>query len=93
MHAYAKALEIIPRCLAENGGLQVNDVLNQLRRIHAQETDGQYWGVNVFDDVNSVQNTYKNFVWEPLLVKSNYLKAANELACMILSIDETIKAP
>ncbi len=35
MHAYAKALEIIPRCLAENGGLPVNDVLNQLRRIHA----------------------------------------------------------
>lgn len=69
MHAYAKALEIIPRCLAENGGLPVNDVLNQLRRIHAQETDGQCWGVNVFDDVNFVQNTYKNFVWEPLLVK------------------------
>ena len=40
MHAFAKSLEIIPRCLAENGGLPVNDVLNQLRRIHAQETDG-----------------------------------------------------
>lgn len=54
MHAYAKSLEIIPRCLAENGGLPVNDVLNQLRRIHAQENDGAFWGVNVFDDVNFV---------------------------------------
>jgi len=35
MHAYAKALEIIPRCLAENAGLPVNDLLNSLRRIHA----------------------------------------------------------
>ena len=35
LHAYAKSLEIIPRCLATNGGLPVNDVLNKLRRIHA----------------------------------------------------------
>lgn len=34
LHAYAKALEIIPRCLASNGGLPVNEVLNKLRRIH-----------------------------------------------------------
>lgn len=35
MQAYAKSLEIIPRCLAENGGLSVNDVLNKLRKIHS----------------------------------------------------------
>ena len=35
MHAFAKALEIIPRCLSENAGLSANDVLNQLRRVHA----------------------------------------------------------
>lgn len=40
MHAFAKALEIIPRCLAENAGFSANDVLNQLRRVHAQDNEG-----------------------------------------------------
>ena len=35
MHAFAKSLEIIPRCLSENAGFPANEVLNQLRRIHS----------------------------------------------------------
>ena len=54
LHAYAKALEIIPRCLASNGGLPVNDVLNKLRRIHTQKKNGKFFGVNVFDDENYI---------------------------------------
>ena len=50
LHSYAKALEIIPRCLAENGGLDVNQTLNKLRRIHAKEKDGNFFGVNVFSE-------------------------------------------
>jgi T-complex protein 1 subunit eta len=91
-YEYAKALEIIPRCLAVNGGLEVNKCLNQLRRIHAKEKNGNFFGVNVFGD-ESVCNTYLANVWEPLLVKKNYLQASNEAACLILSIDETVKAP
>ena len=49
LHSFAKALEIIPRTLSENGGLEVNDVLNKLRRIHTQKEDGRNYGVNVFD--------------------------------------------
>ncbi len=93
LHAFAKALEIIPRTLAENGGLEVNKTLNKLRRIHAQEENGRFFGVNVFDEDNSVCNTYDRFIWEPLLVKKNYISSANEAACLILSIDETVKAP
>lgn len=93
IHSYAKALEIIPRCLAQNGGLQVNEVLNKLRRIHTKEENGKFYGVNVLDEDNPVCNTFENFVWEPLLVKHNYISSANEAACLILSIDETIKAP
>lgn len=69
MQAYAKALEIIPRCLAENGGLSVNDVLNKLRKIHAQDEGGKNFGVNVLNEDDPVCNTYDNFVWEPLLIK------------------------
>ena len=57
------------------------------------DKDGKNFGVNVLDDENPVCNTFDSFVWEPLLVKQNYLSSANEAACLILSIDETIKAP
>lgn len=33
------------------------------------------------------------FVWEPSLVTQNALAAATEAACLILSIDETVKQP
>ncbi|KAK1909920.1 T-complex protein 1 subunit eta [Pyrenophora teres f. teres] len=33
----------------------------------------------------------EKFVWEPSLVKINALQAATEAACLILSVDETIK--
>lgn len=54
---------------------------------------GEHFGVNVLDEDNPICNTFENFVWEPLLVKKNYISSANEAACLILSIDETIKAP
>ncbi len=93
LHAIAKALEIIPRTLLQNAGFDVNETLNKLRRIHSNDENGKNFGVNVNDEENSVCNTYESFVWEPLLVKLNYLQSANEAACLILSIDETIKAP
>lgn len=32
-------------------------------------------------------------VWEPTVIKINALTAACEAACMILSVDETVKSP
>jgi T-complex protein 1 subunit eta len=45
------------------------------------------------DIVTGVGNSKASFVWEPLLVKVNALKAATEAACTILSIDETVRNP
>jgi T-complex protein 1 subunit eta len=33
----------------------------------------------------------QTFVWEPTLVKLNAITAATEAACMILSVDETVR--
>ena len=45
-------------------------------------------------DINTgLGDNKKAFVWEPLLVKVNALKAATEAACTILSIDETVRNP
>jgi T-complex protein 1 subunit eta len=85
--AYAKSLEIIPRQLADNAGFEATDILNKLRMRHA---NGEMWdGVDIENE--SVTNCMESFVWEPSLVKINALSSATEAACMILSVDETIK--
>lgn len=89
----AKSLEIIPRTLAENAGLESNEVMNKLRQKHAIGDNGKDFGVDVTDEDSGICNTYEKFIWEPLLVKKNYISSATEAACLILSVDETIKAP
>ncbi|WWC70098.1 T-complex protein 1, eta subunit [Kwoniella pini CBS 10737] len=87
--AVAKALEIIPRQICDNAGLDATDILNKLRMRHAQ---GDLWaGVDV--DSENVQDNMKRFVWEPALVKTNALSSAVEAACLILSVDETVRNP
>jgi len=86
--AFAKALEIIPRQLADNAGFDSTDILNKLRQKHGQP-DGKWFGVDIVND--GICNTYDTFVWEPTVVKLNSITGATEAACLILSVDETIK--
>lgn len=87
--AVAKALEIIPRQICDNAGLDATDILNKLRMRHAQ---GDTWaGVDV--DGEGVEDNMKKFVWEPALVKTNALSSAVDAACLILSVDETVRNP
>lgn len=86
INAFAKALEIIPRQLADNSGMDSTDVLNKLRQKHSQEgEDGTWYGVDVIN--SKISNMFKAFVWEPELVRINVISAATEAACTILSID------
>merc|ERR1719453_2470864 len=92
--AVAKALEIIPRQLAENAGFDSTDVLNKLRQKHAvgdEDPDAKWFGVNC--DEEGICNTLEANVWEPAINKENSLMAAAEAACVILSIDETVRNP
>ncbi|KAH6602524.1 hypothetical protein BASA61_000980 [Batrachochytrium salamandrivorans] len=41
----------------------------------------------------SIADNYEKFVWEPALVKINMITSATEAACLILSVDETVKNP
>lgn len=87
--AVAKALEVIPRQICDNAGLDATDILNKLRMRHAQ---GDTWaGVDVDDE--GVADNMARFVWEPALVKTNALSSAIEAACLILSVDETVRNP
>merc|ERR1711915_536317 len=87
--AYAKALEIIPRQLCDNAGFDSTTVLNKLRARHAE--GGVWYGVDVLNE--DIADNFEACVWEPAIVKVNALTAASEAACLILSVDETIKSP
>lgn len=39
----------------------------------------------------NIADNFEAFVWEPSLVKTNLIASASEAACLILSVDETIK--
>jgi hypothetical protein len=88
--AFAKALEIIPRQICDNAGLDSTDILNKLRMKHA--TGEKWYGVDV-DGASGVRDNMDAFVWEPSLVKVNAISSATEAACLILSVDETVRNP
>ncbi|KAL2612882.1 hypothetical protein R1flu_024574 [Riccia fluitans] len=90
INAYAKALEVIPRQLCDNAGFDATDVLNKLRHKHSLST-GALFGVDI--NTGGIVDTYASFVWEPSVVKINAITAATEAACLILSVDETIRNP
>uniref|UniRef100_A0A3B3YGL6 T-complex protein 1 subunit eta n=1 Tax=Poecilia mexicana TaxID=48701 RepID=A0A3B3YGL6_9TELE len=87
--AYAKALEVIPRQLCDNAGFDATNILNKLRAKHAQ--GGLWFGVDITSE--DITDNFIACVWEPSVVKINALTAASEAACLILSVDETIKNP
>lgn len=87
--AIAKSLEIIPRQLCDNAGFDATNILNKLRQKHAQ---GHCWyGVDITKE--HIADNFEACVWEPAVIKINALTAACEAACLILSVDETIKSP
>ncbi|KAI8921949.1 chaperonin Cpn60/TCP-1 family [Powellomyces hirtus] len=87
--AFAKAFEVIPRQLCDNAGFDATDILNKLRQKHAQ--GGTWFGVDM--ESEGIADNFVGFVWEPALVKTNMISAATEAACLILSVDETVKNP
>lgn len=92
VNGFAKALEVIPRQLSENSGMDATDVLNKLRQVHNTEGDeGRWQGVDVLN--GQIADLYKAFVWEPEIVRLNVLTASVEAACTILSVDQTIRNP
>ena len=87
--AFADAIEIIPRTLAENAGLDPIDILVQLRAAH-EKKGGKEIGIDVIS--GKVTNTLKLGIVEPLRVKTQAIKSAGETAEMVLRIDDVIAA-
>jgi len=89
IEAFADALEVVPKTLAENAGLEPIDIMVELRAAH-EKSDGYMYGVDVFN--GEITNMYEKGVIEPLAVKEQAIKSAAEAASMILRIDDVIAA-
>jgi len=86
--AFAKSMEIIPRTLAENAGLDPIDMIVELKASH--ESGNKHHGVDVFK--GTIVDMLKQGVIEPLEVKTQAIKSASETAILILRIDDVIAA-
>ena len=83
--AFAEAMEVVPKTLAENAGLDSIDSLVDLRAAHEKSI---YMGLDVFK--GEVRDMYKAGVIEPHRVKKQAIQSAAEAAEMILRIDDVI---
>nr|WP_277542586.1 thermosome subunit beta [Halomicroarcula sp. FL173] len=88
VEAFADALEIVPRTLAKNAGLDGIDTLVDLRAAHE---DGEVSaGLNVF--TGDVEDTLETGVVEPAHAKRQAISSAAEAANLVLKIDDIIAA-
>jgi thermosome len=87
IQAFAEALEIVPRTLAENTGMDAIDALVSLRSKHKKE-DGMHFGVDVYN--SAIADMKAIGVFEPVKVKTQAIASAYEAAKMLLRIDDMI---
>ena len=88
VEAFADALELVPRVLAENAGLDSIDTLVDLRSAH--ESGDVRAGLNVF--TGNIEDTFEAGVVEPAHVKEQAISSATEAANLVLKIDDIIAA-
>jgi len=85
--AFADALEVIPRTLAENAGMDPINILVELKAAHDKKNQ-KWYGVDVFK--GKVVDSWAAGVIEPLKIKTQAISSASEVAQMILRIDDVI---
>ncbi len=86
MEAFANALEIVPRTLGENAGMDPIDTLIDLRSAHKQKKSSV--GVDVL--AGKVADLAPKGVFEPTRVVRQAITSATDAAVMILRIDDVI---
>jgi chaperonin GroEL (HSP60 family) len=88
IEAFSGALEVIPRTLAENAGLDPVNTIIDLRKAHSEGKS--HFGVNVYE--GGVADMSEAQVFEPSRVVEQAIQSASETAVMILRIDDVISS-
>jgi len=87
---FARALEVVPRTLAENAGLNATDVVYNLYAAHANGETAA--GVDVTHEAQWCDLQAKESIADVYLVKWWALKLATEAVCTVLRVDQIIMA-
>ncbi|ASJ11187.1 thermosome subunit [Thermococcus sp. P6] len=88
IEAFAEAIKVIPKTLAENAGLDPIEVLVKVVSEHKEK--GPNVGIDVFE--GEPADMMERGVITPLRVPKQAIKSASEAAIMILRIDDVIAA-
>jgi len=87
--AYAKALEVVPRTLAENTGLNDTDIISKLYKAHSEDTEGaKRVGVDIVN--GGVKDMTVDGVIDLMATRQMGLKLATQSATTILRVDHII---
>ncbi|MFX0035914.1 MAG: thermosome subunit beta [Candidatus Hermodarchaeota archaeon] len=86
---FADSLDIIPKTLAENAGMDQIETLMKLRAAHQQ---GHKFAGNNLDTGEVINDMMSVGVVEPTVVKVQAIKSSTEATSMILRIDDVIAA-
>ena len=89
VEAFAAAVDVLPRTLAENAGMDPIDALVDLRA--AYESEGRA-GLIVAGESGHVGNPTEEGILDPAAVKRDAIESATEAATMIVRIDDVIAA-
>jgi len=88
---YAEALEVIPRTLCENAGMDATEVLSRLYAAHFQEGGaGATIGVDVENDNDGTLDAVKHQIFDAFYAKYWALKLATDTALTVLRVDQII---
>lgn len=83
VEAFANALEVIPKTLAENSGLDPIDAMIALRKAHTED-EGWKYGVNVNN--GSATNMLVEGVIEPKRVVAQAIRSAADISAQLMRI-------
>ncbi|KAJ2959016.1 hypothetical protein NQZ79_g5419 [Umbelopsis isabellina] len=88
---FAEALEVIPRTLCENAGLDATEVLSRLYAAHFQEGDaGAVIGVDVENENDGTLDAAKAEIFDSFYAKYWATKLATDTALTVLRVDQII---
>ncbi|MFH5797855.1 thermosome subunit alpha [Haladaptatus sp. CMAA 1911] len=90
VEAFADAVEVLPRTLAENTGMDPIDALVDLRAANDDEEGSA--GIISSGETGKIANPVEEGVIDPAAVKREAVESATESATMIVRIDDVIAA-
>jgi len=90
VNAYADALEVIPRILAENAGLDPLDILIQVVAHQTEQDKGHCFAFDM--EAKALSNMVEQGIVEPLRISRQAIAGSTQAAISVLRIDDILWA-